>query len=286
MSTPTFGTFGKTANNLLNQKFEANKDDFRNQASIKTQSNGFVITSSAVNGDEGKLNAKVNVKHTDKQYGETAVEFTTAGKLKANFKLTKLQQGAVVSGEAELVKGELGGKVTAEYIQNPVAYTAEYLTKKNTAQQTIVYGHDGLSVGTSVTTDFTNLANGSFDRTKDLKVDVGVQYEDGNLIGSLTYDASKQSTFTLFHRVNPELQVASKFQNNDKGNTLALGIQYKLNASTVVKGKTVVLGDGSHSYYGFIQHRMGQPNVNIGVSSTWNSNKTSAVGVNLEFGDI
>ena len=34
MATPTFGTFGKTANNLLNQKFEANKDDFRNQASI------------------------------------------------------------------------------------------------------------------------------------------------------------------------------------------------------------------------------------------------------------
>lgn len=286
MATPTFGTFGKTANNLLNLKFEANKDDFANQASIKTQSNAFAITSTAVTGDENKLKAKVNVKHADKQYGESSVEFNTAGKLKATFKLSKLQPGLVLSGEGELEGSDFGGKATAEYIQAPIASTSEYQLKKNSFQQTLAYGMDGVSIGGSVTTDISGVTGGEFDAAKHIKPDVGIQYEDGNLIGAFVFDAQKTSTFTLFHRVNPELQIASKFQNTTKGNTLAVGVQYKLSSSTVVKGKSVIVNDGSHSHYGYIQHRLGAPNVNVGVSATWNSNKTSAIGVNLEFGQI
>lgn len=285
MATPTFGTFGKTANTLLNTKFEATKDDFRNQASIKTQANGFTITSTAINGDENKLNAKVNIKHADKQYGETSIEFNTAAKLKATFKMNKLQPGLVLSGEGELQNAEFGGKLTAEYIQAPIASTTEYQSKKNSFQQSLVYGMEGLSLGASVNASIDGLISGN-DLQKHIKPDVGVQYEDGNMVGALVYDANKQSTFTLFHRVSPEFQVASKFQNNTKANTLSVGIQYKLNSATFVKAKTTILNDGSHSYYGYIQHRMGQPNVNLGVSGTYNSDKTSAVGIHLEFGDL
>jgi len=280
MATPTFGTFGKTANNLLNQKFEEPKDDFRNQASIKTQSNGFVITSTAVNADDNKVNAKVNVKYSDKSFGEGTIEYNTAAKIKSTLKLSKLQPGLVVSGDCELAQSKLNGKVTAEYIQSPIAATTEYISAKNTIQQTLVYGSDGISVGGSV---IANVADPS-----DLKPHVGVQYEDGNLIGTLTHDIKAQLyQLTIFHRVNPEFQIASKFLNDAKGgNSLALGIQYKLNASTVVKGKTVVLNDGQHAYYGYIQHRMGQPNVNVGISTQYKSDKTSKFGINLEFGDI
>lgn len=273
-----------TANDLLNQKFDAKKGDFRHQASVKTQSNGVTITSNVTSADENKLNAKVNIKLQDSQFGETTAEIDTAGKVKATLKLKNIASGLIVNNEAEFVNGaNPAGKVGLEFTQPNLSLSADFLVAKKLLSTSAAYGvAPGVSVGTAVVADLDQIA--SQDPSKIVKADAGVQYEDGSLIASATVDAKKNAQIALFHRVNPDFQVASRFQT--AGGAFSVGAQYRLTPSTALKGKATILNDGSHSYYGFIQHRMASPNVTIGLASTWNSDKTSAFGVNLAFGEL
>lgn len=286
-----FSKFGKTSSDLLSQKFDSNKDDFKHQASVKSQSNGVTITSTAVAQDSSveKIAGKVNVKYEDKKFGDVTVEYATAGKVKISTKLSKLQPGLIVNADVDVAKVPTG-KIAAEYVRESYAGSIEYNQAKKATLLSSVIGYDGLSVGAAV--------NAKCDAMKEscslsaLNLDAGVQYEDGNLIGTLTIESNNNINLSLFHRVNSDLQLASKFVvTSDAGNSLALGAQYKVNPATLVKGRAVIFSDNTYAVAGFLQHRLASPNVTVGVSNQvafGDSKKGFApgFGVNLSFGDL
>jgi hypothetical protein len=271
---------------LLNQKFDAKKDDFKHQASVKSQSNGITVTSSAISETSGldKLTGKVNVKYEDKTFGDVSVEYVTAGKVKATTKLNKLQKGLVVNGETEIEKA-ISGKVGAEYTQENFAGSLEFNHKKNAILASAVVGYDGFAVGAALSSDIAKIQSGD---SSAHSIDFGAQYEDGSIIGTATVESNNNIGVSIFHRLNSDLQLASKFiATTNKGNSLALGAQYRVNPATVVKGKTLVFSDQSFVLSGFVQHKLANPNVTVGISNQWSSatQSNTGFGVNVAFGD-
>lgn len=284
-----FGKFGRPTNDLLNQKFEAGKDDFCHGATVKTQSNEVTIKATSTLKEENKLSANVNITHEGKAtYGNSSLQLDTAGKAKLTARFTKLYPGLALANEVEFKtsdpKTSLAGKITAEYSQPNIATSVDYASAKDAATISAVYGQDGICGGVSVVTDVKQLKSGEFNPSKDIKVDFGASYEEGSLNFSAIYDAKQKATLTAFHRVSGDFQMASKYETDAKANTLSVGGQYKINASTLFKAKTSIVSDGSYAFYGYVQHSMANPNVVLGVSASYNHEKQSAVGVKADFG--
>lgn len=267
----------------MNKNLEHGKDDFRNQASVKTQSNGVTIRSTAIGVDGDKLNGKVEVLHGHRDYGSCNMELNTAGKFKALARLTKISPGFVLTPELSFANGGFGLKTTAEYCQPILACTAEYDTKKKAVNTTVAYGDDGISVGAGVTTDFGAAWNGK-SIGEIVKPAVGVQYEDGNVVAAINYKTN-DTTFSWYQRVSGDIQLATKVQATKEANILSIGGQYKLSPNTVMKSKATILNDGQYSLYTHVKHGMLHPNVILALSGTYNSDNTSAVGLHVHFGE-
>lgn len=278
---------------LLTKKWEAKKDDFKHAASIKSVSQGVTITSTVTAQDSSinKLAAKVNVKYADKSFGETTGEFATDGAFKGTAKFDKLKKGVIVSGEAECQTGSKipTGKATVEYTTEPVAVSAEYNDKKNNFVASAAVGFEGLSAGVCATVDTKTVGSES---AKDaVSVEAGLQYEDGNLVGTFQIEKTYKVSVSLYHRVSSALQLGSKVvidSTKTDDNSLTVGAQYKVNEVTNVKGKAEIRGNNAYVLSSFVEHRLSNPNVVVGLSSQWTSvNKSAdAFGVNLAFGEI
>jgi len=295
---PIFTKFGKTCSDLLTQKWEAAKGDLKHQASIKSAAQGVTITSTVYNeSKEGdKLSGKVNVKYEDRSFGETTFEYATAGTVKATAKLSKLQKGLVVNGEGECCGQDnvckASGKASIEYSKEAFALQLEYNNKKNNVKTAAAVGFEGLSAGVAATVDLKKAMEKDANNNKSSPVvfEAGVQYEDGNLVGTVCLEPENKIGLSLYHRVASNLQLGSKFLlcNTGQNNSLTVGGLYNVDSRTTVKGKAEIFSGQNYILSTWLEHRLENPNVVVGFTNQWNSadKAKSAFAVNLGLGEI
>lgn len=292
---PVFSKFGKACSDLLTKQWEPKKDDFKNKVSIKSKSQNLTLTSTitAEDSSASALAGKINAKHESKSYGESTFEMATNGTIKTTSKFSKLKPGLVLSHEsncsASADKCCGSAKATAEYAAEPAAVSVEFNTKDNSAVVSGAVGFEGFSVGVQATVD-TKAIRAEGDKKDAVNVLGGIQYEDGNLVGTVKVEKGYKFSVSLYHSVSSALQlgcsvVADSTKSAD--NTFTVGGQYKVSPVVVVKAKTEIKGDKSYVISSFYERRLADPNMVVGVAHQWNgtTRNTSAFGASFALGE-
>lgn len=235
-------------------------------------------------------------------------ELGTAGTIKTTSKLSKLKPGLVLSHETKCAGPDntFSGKAAVEYATEPVALTAEF--NGASVVTSAALGFEGFSAGVQATIDTAAIKgknaenksaenNGALENPadKDAKKNAvnvlgGIQYEDGNLATTVKVEQGYKFSVSLYHAVSGALQLgAAVVADSTKSdqNTFTVGGQYKFSPSTWGKAKTDIKGDKSYTVSSFIEHRLIDPNVVVGLSHQWNgtSRSTAAFGASFALGE-
>jgi len=270
---PFFADLGKSASDLFKKKF-----DYSNTVATKNKTlSGLVFTTTGDLSTPNGIAGTIKVNHSDKKYGKTEAEISTAGSAKGKVTLDTLLDGTVVHVSAN---NKPSGTVTAEYRQDFFAGTASYETSffnKNKLNGSGVIGFDGLSVGGSVTFD---LMGGS-----DVEdYNVGAQYATRDYTAAIrTENKGEFITGSYFLQVSPVHQIGASLNSNLVGQ---LATEYRVDARTSVKARADTNGVVDTA----VEHRLANPKVLINFASQFQAGKNltlapSKFGVGLTFGD-
>ena len=124
-----------------------------------------------------------------------------------------------------------------------------------------------------------------------MNVEGAIQYEDGNLVATVKVEKAYTLSAALYHNVSSALQLASKLVYNStkpEEHAVVLGAQYAYNASTNVKAKVEVKGNKDYTYSYFVEHKLSNPNVVVGLvseSAVTAAASANKFGVSLAFGE-
>jgi len=288
---PFFSKFGKTCSDLLSQKWDGKKDDFKHSLTIKSQNNNVTVTSTATVDDPAfsSLSGKSKVEYKDKAWGDASVEVSTAGKIKATTKLNKLQKGLVVNAEGEsTLTAYPKGRLATEYSRENFAATCEYAQAKNSVTASASVGVEGLSAGAVAVADINKLSSGASPAAA-ISVDAGAQYEDGNLIGTAVFEKQSDVVLSLYHRVSSDLQLGTRFVlTPNVSHSFAVAGQYKFSPETLGKAKVEIVdakaGSKNYTLSTFVEHKLSNPNVIVALSNQFGPG-VSKYGVSFSFGD-
>jgi len=294
---PLFSKIGKNCADLLNKKWDAKKDEMKHQLNVVSKaSNNLTITSTAFAEDSttDKLSGKVQIKKEDKSIGEGTIEFATTLKSKATFKLSKLLKGLTVSGEAEtsLSKPDCStvtGKLTGEYAQENFAGAAEYDHSKNNASYSLVGGFDGLSVGGQLNLNTKALLAKEKSKEATHNFLAGVQYEEGDLTFALATEKEDDIAFSALHKLSKTTSYGVRALVSKEA-SLTFGGEYALDAQTSTKAKVQIFNNKEYILSTYLQHKLADPKLTVGLSNTWapatsSRAKGNAFAINLSLGD-
>lgn len=289
---PLFSKIGKNCSDLLAKKWDAKKDEMKHQLNVASKAdNGVSVTSTAFAEDSAteKLSGKVVVKKEDKTWGEAAVTFSTSLKSKFELKLTKLVKGLTVSSEAEATPSteccKVGGKATAEYVQNNATGSVEYDHNKSTATASLSTGFDGLTVGGQLALNTKKPKEGA----KRHEFLAGVQYAEGDLTFALATEKDDAVAFSALHKLSKTTAYGVR-SHIGKEASLAFGGEYAINTNTTTKAKIQIFNNKEFFLAGFLQHKLADPKLTVAFSSQWaplasSRAKDNAFAVNISLGD-
>ena len=281
-----------SSTDLLSQKWDAKKDDYKHSVSMKSQADNITISSTATVDDPAfsSLSGKSKVEYKDKAWGDASLEVATNGKFKGTTKFSKLQKGLVVSAEAETnLKACPTGKVSTEYSRESAAVTAEFNQAKNAVTVSAAVGVEGLSAGFVAAADVNAVKSGAAFGSA-VSVDAGVQYEDGNLIGTAVVEKQSHVVLSLYHRVSAAFQVGTRVTVTPAANSaFAAAAQYKFNPATLAKTKVevsdnVAKGEKSFTVSTYVEHKLSNPDVVVGLANQFGP-AGNKYGVSVSFGD-
>jgi len=274
---PIFSKFGKTCSDLLNKKWEA--DDFNNTISVKSSSKGVKVTSKAIQTAPNAYNGKVSFEYNDKSFGKVTADVETDKQFKGTTEFNALYPGLVVKSVVKSSSGKaVSPEASIEYVTEPVALTATHNSKGQTV--TAAFGYEGFSCGVGLTK--------SSNADQPLAYEAGLQYEDGSVV--LTANVKKDYTvgLSLYHRVSSIFQVGASgvIASDAKKSTISVGSQYAVSPACIVKGKVVVDGEKQTTAYGYVEHRLTDPNVVVGFSGSYQpTTKDAKFGFSFAFGE-
>lgn len=268
---------------LLTKKWEPK--DYIYQTSVETKAQDLVVNTTLSTPELSKqlqVSGKVKGTYKAKGFGELTAEVSNDTKAKVTGKFDSLYDGVVVNTEGNFCgeKCQKAGKLGVEYAAAPFTFTAEYACQDK-AVVSASFAVDKLSIGGSVvatTQAITDKALG------DVKVEAGVQYEDGAFTGTAITDRSGALTLSVYNNVKPSLQLATQVKLNKLETTnFVTGFQYVHSPATTIKGK-IAISNSQTVASGFLEHRFNSTTV-VGVSKEVDlTNEKSKLGVNLAFG--
>lgn len=293
---PVFSKFGKACSDLLTKQWEPKKDDFKNKVSIKSKSQNLTLTSTITAEDSAAsaLAGKINAKHECKTYGESSFEIATDGAIKTTSKFSKLKPGLVLSHESNCVvaadKCSGSAKATVEFAAEPAAVSAEFNSKDNSATVSGAVGFEGFSVGVQAIVDVKGVRAEGEKKKDAVSVLGGIQYEDGNVVGTVKVEKGYKFSVSVYHSVSSALQLGGSVvadSTKSADNTFTVGAQYKVSPVVLVKAKADIKGDKSYVVSSFYERRLADPNMVVGVSHQWNGSTrtTSAFGASFALGE-
>jgi len=276
---PLFKNFGKSLKDLLEKKFEFNRE-----LKVKTStSNGLTFESTGRAGKGGDFTGilKTTYKRTD--FGTTEVELDTDGKAKASIEADKLAKNFVakVNTDQDRVTS-LDLSYRHEYFSDNLIVTAD--KKAPTVEGTAVVGVDGLSVGAQAKYDFAG--SGSL---KDYNA--GAEYSQPDFtLTARTADSTDKIRLGYFHIVNSDINVGGQYEVNltsispVTSHLFTVCSSFAIDRDTLVKGKF----DSRGIVTGALEQRLYNPKLKYNLAAEFNTRQSivpDKFGISFTLGD-
>jgi hypothetical protein len=283
---PLFSKLGQSAKDLFDKKYE-----WKNLLQVKNKTKtGLTFTSGADVTNKG-IGGLLKLKYKKDTFGEAEADLHTGGVAKATIKAKKLAPGTTVvlteEAKPKAHPNDPSLKLGVDYQQDFFSGQASAETsfwKYSQLLGAAVIGFDGLSVGGEFKMD----AN----RMSDLEdYNVGAQYEQPDFTATLkTADKGEALTGSAHIKASDDHQIGFSFTKKLDGSdedSFAVGTEYKLDASNNFKAKA----DTKGTVAGVFQHRLTNPRLLFGLSSSWDASNPRSVaakdfGVSFTFGDF
>jgi len=275
---PLFKNFGKSFNDLVDKKFEFDRDfkvktlsqsgvTFETTARSSTKSSDFIGLFKGI------------FKRTD--VGTFEANINTEGKAKLSVEADKLKPGVVLKLCAEQ---DPMANIDVSYSREYFAGSAGITVKQNNyfLDESLAVGYDGLSVGTALK---YNVNSASIE-----DLNVGTQYAQPDFTASLkTADYQQRIVGSYIHNVSQDVVVGGSFSYNPSSkppsNVLSLASSYALDRDTSAKVKFSSNG----ALTGAWEQRVFNPKLKLGLAAEYLLKNQSATpekfGFSFTFGD-
>jgi len=274
---PLFKNFGKSFTDLLDKKFDFDRDVKIKTTSVSGVSFETTVRASSKSSDFIGL-FKGIFKRPD--FGTVETNLTTDGKVKVSLEMDKIRPGLVAKLTSELDTANIDMGYSREYVATSVGVTA----KQNNyyLDESLALGYEGLSIGTALKYNVNSSVIEDFN--------VGTKFAQPDFTIALkTAESQQKITGSYIHNVSPDVVVGGCFAYNlnpkTPSNVLSLVASYALDRDASAKVKFSSNGILTGAW----EQRVFNPKLKIGLATEYllkNQSPTlEKLGCTFTFGD-
>lgn len=272
---PLFKNFGKGIKDLLEKKF-----DFDRDLKVKTSTGGLAFeTTGRSQSKGGDLVGLLKTTYKRGDFGTFELENDTLGKGKVSIEADKYRKGLAVKLTGDLAPtAGLDASYSQEYVSASAGVTHSF-NKTTAFDASGALGYDGLFVGGALKWDKVKQDFDDFN--------TGVEYAQPDFTLTLkTTDRTNKVNLSYLHSVNPDVSVGASFGYDLKtiNSKLNLVGSYALDRDTTTKAK--FSSDGL--FTAALEQRLYNPKLKYGAAAEFDLKQLPApakFGLNITLGD-